>query len=334
MVTTFAPDKAFLGIAPETTVGTPVAPTFTLPFEKFQPDDKPVQLSDPALRGSMAALYGRYQGVSRTDWTLSGPMYVDTFVHLLQNILGDRTTTGAADPFTHAISLLNSGNGQPKTHTLTHWTGAPATSGARVYSSAALSDLQLSWNAAAKLCMLTAKGMAWGSTVAASTPTASPSAVPPLASWRGLVGLAGPATGGTLVGTIDTMTLDIKRELEAKYAMSGGQQPYVLQRGALGIHGKMQILAADESPITKFLADTQEQLQVVIGNGVVGAGQRQLTFDANLIDYSAAKINQGKTITAYDVEFDCLANSTNAGTSGGQSPGKFTVINGTAGTAY
>jgi hypothetical protein len=334
MPTTFAPDKAFLGIAPETTVGTPVAPTFTIPFAKFEPVDAPKQLDDPSLRGSMAALYGRYQGVSLTNWSLSGPMYVDIFEHLLVNILGDRTTTGAADPFTHATSLLNSSNGQPKTHTLTHWTGVPTTSGARVYSSACLSDLTIKWDAAAKLCEYDAKGMAWGSAVAGSTPTASPSAVPPLASWRGLLGLAGPASGGTLVGTVATATIDIKRKLEAHYTLSNGQQPYVIQRGSLGISGKMSFIAADETPITKYLADTQEQFQLLISNGITGAGQRQLTVDCNLVDYRTAKINQGKTATMYDVEFDGLANSTSAGASGGLSPGKVTILNANAGTVY
>lgn len=334
MVTTFAPDKAFLGIAPETTVGTPVAPTFTFPYGKFAPVDKPVFEKDPSLRGSMATDYNLIQGVFQSDFTLSGPVYMDVIEHLLVNMLGDRVTTGSADPYTHANSLYNTSPGQPKTHTLTHYTGVPASTGARVYSSACLSDLSFTWDAGAKLMDFSAKGMAWGSTIAAATPTAAPSAVPALASWRAVMGLGGPATGGTLVPYVSHATIDFKRKLEAHYTMSNGQQPYIIQRGGMGCTGKMTIVAADETPIVKLLAATQEQLQLIISNGITGAGQRQLQIDIQLAAYNVAKINEGKTATMYDLEFIALANSTNAGASGGLSPAKVTVMNANSATAF
>lgn len=334
MPTTYAPDLAFLGIAPETTVGTPVAPTFTIPYTKFEPIDKPVKIKDPSLRGSMATDYNLVAGVSDTDFTLDGPMYVDTFEFLLQNMLGDRTSTGAADPYTHTNSLLNTSPGQPKTHTLTHFTGIPASTGARVYASACLADLSLTWDAAAKLVNYAAKGKAWGSTVAAAQPTANPSAVPPLASWRATMGLGGPASGGTLVPYVASLTLDMKRKLENYYTLSNSSQPYVIQRGGLTVTGKMMIVATDETPVTKLLANTQEPFQVIISNGITGAGQRQLQIDVNVAAYTIAKINLGKTATEYDLEFTGLANSTNAGASGGLSPVKVTILNGTAATNY
>lgn len=329
MPTTFAADREWIGIAPEATPGTAVAPTFTVPVTKFEPEDKPTQLDDTSLRGSMAELYGRYQGVLRSEFSMAGPVYMDTIEHLLVNILGDRTTTGASDPYTHATALLNSGGAQPKTHTLTHWTGVPASTGARVYASACLSSLALKWDAAAKLCTYDAKGMAWGSAVAGTTPTSSPSAVPPLASWRGTLSLA-----GAQVLSVQTAEIDIKRKVEPHYTISNGQQPYIIQRGKLGVSGKMSIIAESEAPILKLLADTQESLQLVIGNGVTGAGQRQLAVACNLVDYKTAKINTGKATIQYDVAWDAIANTTNAGASGGQSPCAITVINGNAGTVY
>jgi hypothetical protein len=334
VVTTFTPALAFLGIAPEATVGTPVAPTFTIPITKFDPVDKPVFIHDPSLRGSMATDFALIQGVYLTDFDMDAPMYVDSAEFLINNILGDRTTTGAADPYTHANALFNTSPGQPKTHTLTHYTGIPASTGARVYSSACLSDLSFTWDAAAKLCDMKMKGQAWGSTIAGVQPTASPSSVPPLASWRGKIGLGGPATGGTLVAYVASATIDIKRKLEPHYTISNGQNPYVIQRGGLGCTGKMSIIAADETPITKLLAATQEQFQLIISNGITGAGQRQLQFDINQAAYTVAKISQGKTASMYDLEFVAIANSTNAGTSGGLSPLKVTILNGNAGTVY
>lgn len=336
MVTTFAPDKAFLGIAPETTPGTPVAPTYTIPYEKCDFEDKPKWLDDPSLRGSMAELYDRIQGVLVSDFTVDGLFFADTFGHYLANILGDRTTTGSADPFTHAFALLNSGNAQPKTHTLTYSSGIPASTGARVYASAAMSELSIKWDAAAQLVKYTTKGMAWGSSIAGAAPTASPSSVEAMASWRAIVGLGGPASGGTLISTPQTMEIDFKRKLEAHYTMAGGQQPGVIQRGSLGVSGKMTVIAADESPQVTLLAATKQALQIVLNNGIStsSAGCQQLQIDLAKAMFKTTKLDQGKTASLYQIDFDGLANSTNAGASGGQGAAKVTLINGLAGTVY
>lgn len=334
MPTTYTPSKAFLGIAPETTPGTAVAPTMTIPIAKGDFDDAPKFLDDPSLRGSMAALYGRYAGTKIANVGFQGPMYPDTFVHLLQNMLGDRTTTGASDPYTHAVSLNNSATGQPITHSLTYYTGMTPTVGARVYTGACLSDLAINYDAEAKLIEYTCKGMAWGSKIAAVLPVAAPSAVPPFAGWRALVGLAGPASGGTLVGTVSTLSIEFKRKLDAIYTFVNAQDPYVIQRGNLALDGKASFIATDEVPLTTMLANQQQQLQVKIDNGIVGAGQRALTVNCNLVGYKTVKANEGKTATMWDVTFDGIANSADAGATGGLSPCKLTVINGNPGTAY
>ena len=334
MVTTFTPQKNFLGIAPETTVGTPVAPTFTIPITKPDFSDKVTWLDDPSIDGSMARLRGRQAGVQASEFAFEGPAYVDTFVHLLVSILGDRTTTGSSDPYTHAVSLLNTNGGQPKTHTLTFYNQLTAATQARTYSSACLSDLSISYDAEAKLVEFKAKGMGWPSAAAAASPTASSSTVPPFASWRAKVGIGGPASGGTLNATVATASFDLKRKLDAIYTLANTQTPYVIQRGLLDFTGKMSFIAVDESPLTTMLANTQQQIQLVIGNSIVGAGQQQITFNVNLASYKTVKANEGKEAVMWDVTLDGISNTSDAGTSGGKSPCKITVINGQAGTAY
>lgn len=334
MPTTYSPFKEFVGIAPEVTPGTSVAMTATMPVKKVDFQDKIKALDDPSLRGSMSVLNGRYAGVRQSDFSFDGPMYVDVLPFLLENMLGDRTTSGAGDPYTHAVSLNNSFTGQPKSHTLTWFTGIPATVGARVYAGAALSELTLSYDAESKLVETSCKGMAWGSAVAGAEPTAAPSSVPPFASWRALMGLAGPASGGTLVSNVATLSVTLKRKLDVIYTFTNQQQPYVIQRGGLSCEGKASFIAANETPMTDFLAYTTRQLQLKLDNGTVGAGQRALTINLNSSIYETIKVNDGKTATMYDVTFDGVANSTDAGTTGGISPCKITVINGNAGTIY
>lgn len=332
--TTFTPNRAFLGVAPETTPGTPVAPTMTVPITKPNFDDVVKRLDDPSIRGSMAALYGRYNGVRNSTFGFGGPLFVDTFGALLENMLGDRTTTGASDPYTHNWSLLNSATGQPKTHTFTYYTGIPAGTGARCYSGAALSDLSIMWDAEAKLLEYTCKGMAWGSTIAAAAPVAAPSAVQPFAAWRGQVGVAGPATGGTLDVTCTNATFELKRKLDLIYSFQNTQNPYVIQRGPLSVDGKMKFITVGEAPLLAMLNNTQQQFQILFGNGISGAGQRGVTVNMQLASWETAKLDEGKTATMWDVGIDGIASSADAGTSGGLSPIKVTMLSGSAGTVY
>jgi len=325
--------KQFLGLGKETTQGTIVAMTATIPVDKFEPEDKVTSLEDTSFRGSMANLAGVIQGVKVVEWSLDGPAFLDMLPWFLINILGDVTDSGAT-PFLHAISLLNSGTGQPGSLTLYDWQGPPsATNFARVYPGACLSELTLKGNAESSLVMLSAKGLAWPSSVAAAPPTAATSAEPPQAGWRTKLGLAGPAAGGTLVSTVREWEITIKRALKAEYTLQGTvQTPFVIFRGALDVEGKLMFATpADESNNMLYLLNnTQPQLQLITDNGLTLINNRNLTIDCQLAAYETAKINRGAEAVGYDTTFKAVMNSTNAGASGGLSPIKASVSNATA----
>lgn len=329
------PQKAFLNIAPETTAGTAATTGFlTVPITKPNFDDAQKTLDDPSIRGSMAELYGRYLGVRSSNITFGGPLFPDIAGLLLQNILGDRTTTGAADPYTHAFSLLNNTTGQPKTHTGVYYTGVTPSVGARVFAGMCLSELKISWEAETKLVTYAAKAMGISSVVAGSTPTASPSSVPPIASWAAQMGIGGPASGGTLDPTCVSFELTLKRKVDAIYGLAASMDPIVIQRGTLAVDGKAKFVASNELPLTRSLTNVQNQVQIAFDNGIVGAGQRGLTCNFQQASWKNPKLDEGKQATMWDVEIDGVANSTDAGASGGLSPLKITLVNGNAGTVY
>src|SRR5262249_32805012 len=151
-----------------TTPGTAVPMTATLPVEKFDPQDKVTGLIDKAMRGSMVEEYGYVQGVKQSEFSMSGPAFMDGLGFLVNNILGDITTTGASAPFSHAMSVLNSGSGQPGTLSITDWQGPPAANFARIFTGCCLSELTLKGNAETELVMFDAKGMGWASSIAAA----------------------------------------------------------------------------------------------------------------------------------------------------------------------
>lgn len=319
--------KQFVGVAKEATQGTAVAMTATIPIEKFEPEDKPVWLDDKALRGSMVEVYGKQQGVIKTDFSMSGPVFVDGLGWLCSNILGDLAVTGTTAPYTNAFSTLNSGQGQPTSHTFTHFQGTPASTGARQYPGACLSELNLKFNAETQLLNYDAKGSSWPSVIAAAAPTSAPSAVTPIASWRAQLGVGGPATGGTLVTTITDGEIDIKRQLSVIFTAENAQTPYQIWRGMVTISGKLNFVAKDESAYLNMINNSQPQVQLLISNGVTGAGAGSVQIDMQTCAFTAAKYDAGKEYVMYQVTFDAVANTTNAGGSGGYSPGKVTVIN-------
>lgn len=247
---------------------------------------------------------------------------------------------GVVAPFTSAFSVLNSGatavygQGQPPTHTITHYQGVSAGTGARQFPGACCSELTLSFNAESELVNWDSKWTSWPSVIAAATPTSAPSSVQPIASYRAAVGIGGPATGGTLVKALPSMKLTFSRKLEPDFTMSGLQTPYIIQRGALTAKAEMDIIAADETPYLAMINNTQPQVQIVVNNGGAGASLIQLQVDAAQAAYSAAKMDTGKENIRWAVQWDGISNTTNAGGSGGGSPVKVTVTNAVAPNAY
>ncbi|MFJ5151359.1 phage tail tube protein [Streptomyces sp. NPDC088353] len=237
------------------------------------------------------------------------------------------TVQPVTGPYTQAHSLLNSGSGQPISHTITHFLGPTATSGARQYPGACFSELALKWNAESELLTWSGKATTWPSVVLGSAPVAAPSTVLPVASWRMQIGIGGPATGATLLKTVTDGEITIKRELTPYYTVSGVQTPYVIQRGGLGVDGKLTFVAADESPLLYMLNNTQPQLQILIDNGLTGANKVAFQIDCQIAAFTDSEADGSKAAVEYGNTFTAIPNTVNAGGSGGYSPIKVSVTN-------
>lgn len=404
--TTFAPAKQFVGIANETTQGTPVAMTATVLVDQVKPKDNPTFLDDKSWRGSMATeAFAKIAGVKTAELELGGPAYGDGLGYFLRNILGDKAVTGTSTgsggttlsasaavgassistvasipnntivqigsgataevfttgtpsgagpytiplsspagglgfahasaeavqpvtgPYTQAHSLLNSGSGQPISHTITHFLGPTATSGARQYPGACFSELGLKWNAQSELLTWSGKATTWPSVAASVAPVANPSTVLPVASWRMLLGIGGPASGGTLINTVTDGEITIKREVNPYFTVTGTQNPYVIQRGGLSVEGKINFVAADESPLLYMLNNTQPQLQIVLDNGQAGTNKITFQIDCQIAAFTQMDPEGTKSAVEYQGTFMAVLNTTNAGGSGGYSPIKVSVTN-------
>jgi hypothetical protein len=332
---TFPTPKIIIGFNKETSQGAGVVttPTFSLPVNSFTPEPKFTWLDDTAMDQSMGDIRSRTQGVQVEDISFAGPAYMDILPLLLNNILGDITSAGTA-PTTHAISTLNSGGAQPGSLTLISYQGMPATSAQRYYPGVCLSELTLSGNAESTLIMYEAKGASWPSADMSSAVTFTPTAVAPQAAWRYALGLGGAASGGTQVKTVRDWSITITRALRPEFTLQNSQNPFIIQRGLVGVTGALTCtVPADESFYTYLLANTQPQLQLLglIGSGATAYGlqidMQTAAFDTNALKTDEEALGYNGTIVG-------VKNTTNAGASGGTSAIKVTVTNQTAAGAY
>lgn len=231
-------------------------------------------------------------------------------------------------PFTHKFSLLNSvsgGQGQPVTHTITHYNGLTGANKAAQYAYWCASGCAFNMDPE-KLFTHQTKGMSYLQQSAASQVTNSFSTVPVYANWQFAVGIGGPATGGTLVNDVSALSVDIAREVKGYWTASGQQAPYAIGRNALNITGKFTEVAQNANPMAEMLNNTQPQMQFKATNGLSGASLLAITFDIQVGAVETVKFTNN-TVIEYQSDFKAVVNATNAGGSGGQSPGMVTIQN-------
>lgn len=336
--TTYAIPTVFGLIAKDAYQGEATPGTFTLGTEKpVTWNDNPTWLEDKSLRGDMTTgPFNTEQGVVIGELTFpESPVYVDSVGFALGNIMGDVVTTGSAAPYSSAFSLLNSGTGQPTTHTYEQFYGPTATSGSRLFTGLCFSEVSIMWDVAKKWLTWSGKAACWESQPAGSKPTNGQTTVAPIPSWRNVMGLGGVASGGSQVMTCKSGKITIKREVSPEFTGFGSQNPYVMQRGSLtSTFDSMEFVTSDESIYDYMINNTIPQFQIVFTNGLSGAAQGGLQIDAQTASFRKSPPDfSGKLITwKTSGTFD--ANTTNAGASGGSSPLKVTLTNAVASGMY
>jgi len=309
---------SFLGLAKEITRGTPAAATDFLPVKTMTPHDDQAFLADQGMRGSQVTQYDNIPGPRFSTYAVGGDVFPDTFGYLLASMLGDVYTTGAAAPFGHAMSVLNSGDGQPPSLTLTDYDAVNA----RLFPGMIVSDLSVAFDAAGMLgYTATLSGLP---SALGAKPAQSFSQVQPQAVWRGIA-----QVGGATDLTVISGSVDIKRVVTVIHNVDGSQSPYRVWGGPVTVTGKL--VAVSESTagvpdphLAAFIAGTQNVLDFDFLQGA-GAATSELRLHASKANYTVANNVRGKDYVEVDLTFEANANSTDAGASGGYSPLKATV---------
>lgn len=226
------------------------------------------------------------------------------------------TVTGS---YTHRFNILNSGTGQPPTHTATDYTGLTTAVGARAYPSLCVAQLDFTGSAEA-LFMGKVTGNSWISQPAAATPTAATNYVVPTPAWRTNITI-----GSSAIYDIGQWAVNIKRQLQVYWTNQGFQNPYIIARGPLDATSTLNFsVAYDETALLQFLNNTQPSVVINVDNGLSGLSHINYTFVIAQGAFTKSKIVRSGVLVGYDDDVQCVANSSNSGGSGGLGP--LTVI--------
>lgn len=256
----------------------------------------------------------------------SGTTLTFTGTPLRNGVASGATVAGVVAPFTHTFALQNAGNqGQPPTHTLTHYNGISGTYKANQYAYWCCSGVNFNMDAE-KLFTHETKGMAYIRQAATAAVTNNFSTVPVYPNWRFAVGIGGPASGGTLVNDVTMCSLDITRTVKGYWTANGQQLPYAFGRNDIGVSGKFTQLAANDNPMLELLNNTQPQIQLAATNGLTGANLLAITFNMQVAAYRTVKLNNNDMIE-YESTFSPVPNAANAGGTGGASPISIVIQN-------
>lgn len=315
--------RSLLGIAKETVEGTAVPPTFFLRPTGMKPAIKQSYLADLGMRGAMAKTYDQVQGPFSADYEVDADLRLGEVGWFLAGVLGDVATTGSSDPYTTTFALLNSGQGQPPTYTLTDFNGENA----RAYAGCRFSDVSFKF-AAAGLATVTAKAV--GRTFAtATTPVPSFSAYPVQAAWQAAVSLAGSAAV-----KVSDAQIDLKRTVTATPNLGIQAPGDIYADGDFDVTGTLTVMydtALGETVYGYYLTQGALPLIVTLANGA----NRSLTLTMSQVQIDDATLTRGAGKYAeLACKFTAHADTTDIGASAGYSPILASLKNGVAAGIY
>lgn len=319
--------RTFAGLAKEVTKGTGVAPVDFIPIAKdLKPVDKVKYIDDDGLRGSMVDVYDQIQGPIWSEFDMNGLAYPDTYGYIVAAIFGDVTTTGASAPFSHAMSVKNSLDGQPGALSITDFYGLSGGTPARRYTACQCASLSTKFMGDDAISYQS-KWVGFQSALVA-LPTNAPSTIPAVPGWRTTFTIAG---AGKLF--VMDCTIALKRQTTPIHTADGTQAPYAVWQGALSVEGDMTIIHEDDTELVRYLTNTQPSFVVDAQQGA-GATLTEIKYQITKCAYVEGTIDRGKDFVTSKFKLKGIGNTTDIGSTGGFSPAKATIQSAKAASTY
>jgi hypothetical protein len=233
--------------------------------------------------------------------------------------------------FTHNFSNLNmasstgSTTAQPPSYTVLHRNGIAPTFSADRYLYGHFDTLKFQakkdgW-------------FVWDGKVTSFTRSAPSASFPPsfssvtgLPSWRSTVSVA-----GTQQFNVTDLTVNLSRKMDIVPTADGSQDPYVIGMGPLTAMFDIDFdVAGNETVLTYLENNTKPTFSWTISNGLSGANTVSFAIAGQLAGFEKAPLSVMQQFWGFKASGELLANTTNAGNSGGYSPLAITLINSVA----
>lgn len=300
-----------LGLIPETTWGTPLVAATFLPV--VRPSGWVPQLEDlidDGDRNNASGEQAYYQGVGLTPFD-TGEMLVwpDDSLFWLACILGVDGISGAG-PYTHALTLLNTGD--PKSLTLTLFDNLIAT--ARRIPGAQVNEVTLKWATKGKLT-IQAKGIGKIADTVAK-PAEVFSAAAAYLGWQYTANVGGANT------KMEEGEITLSRDVQPIYGGAGTQDMNQRIIPEIFVKGRFTFASTDDTEKTLYTGNSQPATSIVFTSGT-----NTLTLQMTKTAFGkGGDIDRGSKYSKTVLPFRAMANATDAGT--GNAPIKITGVNG------
>lgn len=305
-----------VGLAKETTLFTPVAPSTSDQFlmvKNMKPSDEPDIILDEGYRGLMSKTFGDFQGFRMGKWTFDAFSYPIPLGTLFMGMFGaDGWASASTHPFTVAAAL-------PPSYTISDYYGISANT--RQYAGHYFESLSLSYASTGELKVS-------ATTIGAASPKSS-LAAKPTAVYDSSAPFLPYEASATLnnVANSKLIALDIKfaRAIEAIFGANATQDPTAINAGPLEVTGKMTFYAQDDTELNFFenaTAMTPNSILFTSGSNTLTITMTQCRFDKGTV------IDRGTPYVKVAAAFRGIYNATDGG------PAKVTLVGGKSGAAY
>jgi hypothetical protein len=301
------------GFGKETTFAAAAAATDWPVIKKLSSHPVVAQLAEEGFRQSAAKTRGLQNGPVHTEIDISGDVYADTIGFPLVGVMGADTVTGAS-PVQHAVSLLASG--QPPSYTLTDSESIQL----RQFTGVRFSDVSFKFAAGG---LLTYEAKAVGATQSTNSDVAaSYTSLAPPPSYAGVVLIAGAAFAAMTDGQID-----LKRTVNAVDTIDGTPAPYtVFSDFDFTATGQFTAVMEDETLYNHYLNGDLIAFDISWSQGA-GAGLNLIQFHMSQMKITDATLDRSASYVGIQCTFEGVANTTDVGPSGGDSPCAVTLKN-------
>ncbi|QGJ93462.1 major tail protein [Arthrobacter phage Mufasa8] len=317
----------WLGIAKETTYGVAVAaPTIWIPTDGPKWSPKVTQLTDNNLRGFMGVDYGQQNGTRYDEVSYKTYIYPDSvFSHFRAILGGTDTVTGAADPYSHKVSLTNgtgTSSAQPPSYTVFLYMGNGKS---KQIPGCVLGDLKFN----GKANELPSIDVTWTGLGAAdiNAPTNTPTTAAPMPPSSMAITI-----GGANLGKYSDISVAYKRDVKPILTLNGATDPQAIFAGPLSVSGSMTAVfqGVADTDLTNLFTNTMPALSIVVSPS--GDAIHTFTQSMSKVSFNTADPQPSTTDwMTIQSTFAAIMNSTDA-TDGKQSPASATLLN-TAATA-